>query len=143
MYIVLCVTRTRSLLQCVVVVLAGNGQSPPSGPDQAGYGVPAGCEGYHRGEDPAESQGKERGRSSAAPISIYPSVAIPEDTRHLLAAVMLHFVHLFSNSQIQKMVISGGDFKPDALKPKEMVSLLLDDEEMETRCEQHRMSGLH
>ena len=33
------------------------------------------------------------------------------------------------------MVISGGDFKPDALKPKEMVSLLLDDEEMETRCE--------
>ena len=36
--------------------------------------------------------------------------------------------------QIQKMVISGGDFKPDALKPKEMVSLLLDDEEMETRC---------
>lgn len=32
-------------------------------------------------------------------------------------------------------MISGGDFKPDALKPKEMVSLLLDDEEMETRCE--------
>ena len=38
-------------------------------------------------------------------------------------------------SQIQKMVISGGDFKPDALKAKEMVSLLLDDDEMETRCE--------
>ena len=56
---------------------------------------------------------------------------------------MLHFVHLFSNSQIQKMVISGGDFKPDALKPKEMVSLLLDDEEMETRCEHRRISGLH
>ena len=36
--------------------------------------------------------------------------------------------------QIQKMVISGGDFKPDTLKPKEMVSLLLDDDEMETRC---------
>ena len=33
------------------------------------------------------------------------------------------------------MVISGGDFKPDTLKPKEMVSLLLDDDEMETRCE--------
>ena len=32
------------------------------------------------------------------------------------------------------MVISGGDFKPDTLKPKEMVSLLLDDDEMETRC---------
>ena len=38
-------------------------------------------------------------------------------------------------SQIQRMVISGADFKPDALKPKEMVSLLLDDDEMETRCE--------
>lgn len=36
--------------------------------------------------------------------------------------------------QIQKMVIAGGDFKPDTLKPKEVVSLLLDDEEMETRC---------
>lgn len=37
-------------------------------------------------------------------------------------------------SEIQKMVISGGDFKIDTLKPKEVVSLLLDDEEMETRC---------
>lgn len=27
------------------------------------------------------------------------------------------------------MVISGGHFKPDTLKPKEVVSLLLDDEE--------------
>ena len=33
------------------------------------------------------------------------------------------------------MVISGGDFKPDTLKPKEMVSLLLDDDELETRRE--------
>ncbi len=38
-------------------------------------------------------------------------------------------------SEIQKMVISGGDFKPETLKAKEMVSLLLDDDEMETRCE--------
>ncbi|XP_028398663.1 chromatin-remodeling ATPase INO80-like [Dendronephthya gigantea] len=36
-------------------------------------------------------------------------------------------------SEIQKMVISGGQFKPDALKPKEVVSLLLDDEEMECK----------
>ena len=36
--------------------------------------------------------------------------------------------------QIQKMVISGGDFKPDTLKTKEMVSLLLDDDEMKSRC---------
>jgi DNA helicase INO80 len=36
-------------------------------------------------------------------------------------------------SEIQKMVISGGDFKIDTLKPKEVVSLILDDEEMETR----------
>lgn len=32
------------------------------------------------------------------------------------------------------MVISGGNFKPDTLKPKEVVSLLLDDEEIETKC---------
>ncbi len=32
------------------------------------------------------------------------------------------------------MVISGGNFRPDDLKAKEMVSLLLDDDEMETRC---------
>lgn len=36
-------------------------------------------------------------------------------------------------SEIQKMVISGGHFKPDALKPKEVVSLLLDDAEMECK----------
>lgn len=33
------------------------------------------------------------------------------------------------------MVISGGNFKPDTLKPKEVVSLLLDDEELEKKCE--------
>jgi DNA helicase INO80 len=33
------------------------------------------------------------------------------------------------------MVISGGNFKPDTLKPKEVVSLLLDDEEIEKKCE--------
>lgn len=32
------------------------------------------------------------------------------------------------------MVISGGHFKPDHLKPKEVVSLLLDDEEIEKKC---------
>ncbi|XP_069993076.1 chromatin-remodeling ATPase INO80-like [Penaeus vannamei] len=31
-------------------------------------------------------------------------------------------------SEIQRMVISGGNFKPDTLKPKEVVSLLLDDD---------------
>ena len=33
------------------------------------------------------------------------------------------------------MVISGGHFRPDILKPKEVVSLLLDDEELEKKCE--------
>ncbi|ENN76808.1 hypothetical protein D910_11979 [Dendroctonus ponderosae] len=33
-------------------------------------------------------------------------------------------------SEIQKLVISGGNFKPDTLKPKEVVSLLLDDDEL-------------
>lgn len=36
--------------------------------------------------------------------------------------------------QIQRMVISGGNFKPDTLKPKEVVSLLLDDEEIDIKC---------
>lgn len=38
-------------------------------------------------------------------------------------------------SEIQKLVISGGNFKPDTLKPKEVVSLLLDDEELVQKCE--------
>ena len=33
------------------------------------------------------------------------------------------------------MVISGADYRPEQLKPKEVVSLLLDDEEMEKKCE--------
>jgi len=37
--------------------------------------------------------------------------------------------------QIQRMVISGGSFSPDILKPKEVVSLLLDDDEMERKRE--------
>ena len=41
---------------------------------------------------------------------------------------------LFRWLQIQKMVISGGDYRPDVLKPKEVVSLLLDDDEMEKKC---------
>ncbi|KAL1138654.1 hypothetical protein AAG570_008716 [Ranatra chinensis] len=36
-------------------------------------------------------------------------------------------------SEIQRMVISGGNFKPDTLKPKEVVSLLLDDAEIEQK----------
>lgn len=32
------------------------------------------------------------------------------------------------------MVISGGNYKTDMLKPKEVVSLLLDDEEIEKKC---------
>ncbi|XP_012284953.1 putative DNA helicase Ino80 isoform X2 [Orussus abietinus] len=39
-------------------------------------------------------------------------------------------------SEIQRMVISGGNFKPDTLKPKEVVSLLLDDEEIEAKYSQ-------
>ncbi len=37
--------------------------------------------------------------------------------------------------QIQRMVITGGNFRPDTLKPKEVVSLLLDDDEMERKRE--------
>ncbi|XP_053835304.1 chromatin-remodeling ATPase INO80 isoform X2 [Vidua macroura] len=41
-------------------------------------------------------------------------------------------------SEIQRMVISGGNFKPDTLKPKEVVSLLLDDEELEKKLRQRQ-----
>lgn len=45
-------------------------------------------------------------------------------------------------SEIQRMVISGGNFKPDTLKPKEVVSLLLDDEEIEMKCKKS-ISNMH
>ena len=32
------------------------------------------------------------------------------------------------------MVISGGTYKTDSLKPREVVSLLIDDDEMEKKC---------
>lgn len=41
-------------------------------------------------------------------------------------------------SEIQRMVISGGTFKPDTLKPTEVVSLLLDDEELERKFRQRQ-----
>lgn len=41
-------------------------------------------------------------------------------------------------SEIQRMVISGGNFKPDTLKPKEVVSLLLDDDELERKFRQRQ-----
>ncbi|XP_013388979.2 uncharacterized protein LOC106157780 [Lingula anatina] len=39
-------------------------------------------------------------------------------------------------SEIHRMVISGGSFRPDTLKPKEVVSLLLDDSEMTRKLKQ-------
>ncbi|RWS29563.1 DNA helicase INO80-like protein, partial [Leptotrombidium deliense] len=39
-------------------------------------------------------------------------------------------------SEIQRMVISGGNFKPDTLKATEVVSLLLDDDELERKFKQ-------
>lgn len=41
------------------------------------------------------------------------------------------------------MVISGGNFKPDTLKPKEVVSLLLDDDELEKKRECFEATRLH
>lgn len=41
-------------------------------------------------------------------------------------------------SEIQRMVISGSNFKPDTLKPKEVVSLLLDDDEIESKYRQKK-----
>ncbi|KAK9751910.1 SNF2-related domain [Popillia japonica] len=46
-------------------------------------------------------------------------------------------------SEIQKLVISGGNFKPDTLKPKEVVSLLLDDEEIEQKYRQRTEERRH
>ncbi|XP_052275442.1 chromatin-remodeling ATPase INO80-like [Dreissena polymorpha] len=39
-------------------------------------------------------------------------------------------------SEIQRMVISGGNFKPDTLKPKEVVSLLIEDDELSNKIKQ-------
>lgn len=46
-------------------------------------------------------------------------------------------------SEIQRMVITGGNFKLDQLKPKEVVSLLLDDEDIERkfRMNQYEKKG--
>lgn len=44
-------------------------------------------------------------------------------------------------SEIQRMVISGGNYKTDMLKPKEVVSLLLDDEEIEKKLKLGRQDG--
>merc|ERR1740128_447002 len=41
-------------------------------------------------------------------------------------------------SRIQKLVISGGSFKPDTLKPTEVISLLLDNEEIERKYRQRQ-----
>ncbi|MEE6491938.1 hypothetical protein FKM82_016432 [Ascaphus truei] len=46
-------------------------------------------------------------------------------------------------SEIQRVVISGGNFKPDTLKPKEVVSLLLDDEELEKKLRQRQDEKRH
>ncbi|XP_022256535.1 DNA helicase INO80-like, partial [Limulus polyphemus] len=47
-------------------------------------------------------------------------------------------INLTAADTIQRMVISGGNFKPDTLKPKEVVSLLLDDEELEKKFRQRQ-----
>ncbi|XP_056284260.1 chromatin-remodeling ATPase INO80 isoform X1 [Pseudoliparis swirei] len=41
-------------------------------------------------------------------------------------------------SEIQRVVISGGNFKPDTLKPKEVVGLLLDNDELEKKLRQRQ-----
>ncbi|KAK3855245.1 hypothetical protein Pcinc_038337, partial [Petrolisthes cinctipes] len=51
-----------------------------------------------------------------------------------------------SDILIQRMVISGGNFKPDTLKPKEVVSLLLDDDierQYRARQEERRIIEEH
>ena len=48
---------------------------------------------------------------------------------------VVYLISSLISPQIQRMVISGGNFKPDQLKPKEVVSLLLDDDEIERKCE--------
>lgn len=49
-------------------------------------------------------------------------------------------------SVIQRMVIAGGNFRPDTLKPKEVMSLLLDDKQLANRLkmkkEENRGEGL-
>ena len=44
--------------------------------------------------------------------------------------------------KIQRMVISGGNFKPDTLKPKEVVSLLCDNDENEAKYRQKKVERM-
>ena len=41
------------------------------------------------------------------------------------------------------MVISGGNFRPDTLKPKEVVSLLIDDDELQNKCKSPTLCHMH
>jgi hypothetical protein len=59
-------------------------------------------------------------------------VVLSRDYR-VIIALPLSFI-LMSYLQIHKMVISGGAYKPDVLKSSEVVSMLLDDAEMEVKC---------
>lgn len=101
---------------------AGHGQGSQAGPDQAGHSLPPHLPGNHRGEDPAEGQGEERGSTSS-------SLKLPEGSDETGTNASLCFLR----NKIQRVVISGGNFKPDTLKPKEVVSLLLDDDELEKK----------
>lgn len=50
---------------------------------------------------------------------------------------LVNYMSCFLPVQIQRMVISGNnDFKPDILKAKEVVSLLIDDESLKKKLEQ-------
>ena len=107
---------------------AGNGPGSPLGSDAAGHSVPIDSEGHDRRTDTAKGQGEERGGRS-----LQGGVGGAGGT-WLLASSFTWGALL--SAQIHRMVIQGGEFRPEgSLKPKEVVSLLLDDAEVETRCE--------
>nr|CAD7433306.1 unnamed protein product [Timema monikensis] len=80
-------------------------------------------------------------RESGKPFRKKPPSVHPTEIRTSISpssAVELNTTSALANyaTEIQRMVISGGNFKPDTLKPKEVVSLLLDDEEIEKKYRQ-------
>lgn len=80
----------------------------------------------------AALQNRENSSMALLCFTCFVSLPEPRCSFKFFGITYLFYLFIF---QIQRMVISGGNFKPDTLKPKEVVSLLLDDEEIEMKCE--------
>lgn len=70
----------------------------------------------------------QRAKEKSEVCGAKPPIPVNPDKMMLITIAFLPLCN-----KIQRVVISGGNFKPDTLKPKEVVSLLLDDDELEKK----------